>query len=72
MKLYSSATNSRGKVIGTGGGAKSQTVHTRTWSVGVKVISEVMKNGKVQFHIYETAGSTGDASDKLITTITEE
>ena len=72
MKLYSTATNSRGKESGTGGGAKSQSVHTRTWGLGVRVVAEVLDSGKVQFKVYQTTGSNGTSSDdKLIKTITE-
>lgn len=57
MRFYTTATNSRKKSVGTGGGAQGQEVHTRGWSLGVKIVARP-EDDNDRFDVFMTAGST--------------
>lgn len=62
MKFYTTSQNTRNKEIGTGN-HKGQSVHTRTWSHGVRVISKETSSGEIVFQIYGTSGTNGASDD---------
>ena len=72
MRFYTTATNSRKRSIGIGGGAKNQEVHTRGWTSGVRVVAKPHPTDKRLdvFDLYMTYGSNGGLPDEFIGTVT--
>lgn len=62
MKFYTSTQNSRGKAV-TAGAHRGQNTHTRTWTHGVRVVSQVNDKGEISFHLYSTKGSNAESCE---------
>lgn len=68
--LYGSLQGERGEV--TKGGHRFLTGHLRGWNIGIRVEARHSKEEGDSFDIYQTGGSSGAASDKLLLTVKEK
>lgn len=70
MRFYTTATNTRQKVQGIGGGERGQRVHVSGWDEGVEIESAPSSGGDVdEFRIYTTGGTNQPSVKKLLGTL---
>jgi hypothetical protein len=65
-RLYASIDSDSRRTLATSRGHRRIDTHTRGWDSGVRVVAYVDADGRDAFDVFQTGGSAGGASERLI------
>jgi hypothetical protein len=70
-RLYASIDSDSRRTLATSRGHRRIDTHTRGWDSGVRVVAYVDADDHDVIDVYQTAGSNGSASERLIARIVD-